>query len=344
MDMRTDLRTLARRSIGISAMILLGTSGILQAQETAPQPEPVYDMAARQRSIENLERHISEREDRMGELAQDIVSLDTRVERRIDRIVDMLQKSKDSKGSKVTVVRTKEKAIEGLSKTIDYYDQKRRALREQLRKETTIPREVLAGDVYKFDEKVEKRVEQIIALTKSFTESEDLKKYDEHTRSRWGWGWSERRISEDWRQNRRDSRHTKLEVQRQREALEKSIASLKSRNAWLKAELEGKNASPEERELFSQDLESNEELIKTREYQIDRLQTYGDQPATKAVSRETAYELADLLDDTAEDVRDDFFTIFAKYAELNREREQVAKLKSNLAARKEWMAKNAGQE
>ena len=172
--------------ITTSVLFLVGLSGLMQAQEASP--EPVYDLAARQRSIENLERHIGEREERMGELAQDIVALDTRVERRIDRIVEMLQKSKDSKSSKVTVARTKEKAIEGLSKTIEYYDQKRRALREQLRKETTIPREALTGDVYKFDEKVEKRVEQIIALTKSFTESEDLKKYDEHTRSHWGWG------------------------------------------------------------------------------------------------------------------------------------------------------------
>ena len=298
-------------------------------------------MEARKRSIVNLERHIGQRQERMAELAQDMIRLDKRVERRIDLVVDMLKKHKDSKGSKVTVAMTKSKAIEGLRKTIQHYDTKRRALREELRKETTIPRELLESDVKKFDDRVEKRVEQILALTKSFTQSEDLKKYDEHTRSNgWGWNWNERRISEDWRQNNRDSRRTKLERQRQLEALEKSIGSLESRNAWLKSQLKSPSASSEERDLFSKDLARNEEIITTRELQIQRLRTSLDQPKTTAVSRATAHELSDLLDDTAKDVRDDFFTIFAKYAELNKEREQVAKLSKNLEARKKWMAEH----
>ena len=193
--------------VAIGALALLALQGRASAQETAPA-KPI-DMAARQRSIVNLERHITERDERLAELAQDIITLDARVEKRVDRLVDVLKQSKDSKDSKVSVARTKEKAIEGLTKTIQYYDGKRRGIKELVREESPI-RDTLIGDVKKFDARIEKRVAQIVELTKSFTESEELKKYDETTRSDWGWSWTERRISEDWRQNRRDSNHTKL--------------------------------------------------------------------------------------------------------------------------------------
>ena len=330
----------------ISATLSIGLIGSITmslAQEK-PAAAPEYDIEARKQSVANLERHIAQRQERINEIAQDMITLDKRVEKRIDLIVDMLKKSKDSKGSKVAIARTKEKAIEGLHKAINYYDQKRRGLREELRTDTAIPRELLEEDVKKFDDRVEKRIEQIITLTKSFTEHEDLKKYDEHTRNELGWSWTERRISEDWRQNNRDARHTKLEKKRQLEALEKSIASMKSRNAWLKKHIEGDDASEEEKELFKKDLARNEEVIMTRQYQIDRLLTTGDQPETKELSRETAHEMVDAVADIAKDLRNDFFAIFGNYSKLNEEREQIAKLTKNLEARKKWLAENAPAE
>ena len=298
----------------------------------------MIDLEARKQSVVLLEQHIAEREERLSELGQDIVKLDSRVEKRIDSLIRTLEGVKDSKESKVSVVRTKEKAIEGLKKTIREYDIKRRTINEELRKETAIPREALASDARKFDARIERRVDQIIGLTKSFTESEDLKKYDEYTRSRWGWGWNERRISEDWRQNRRDSRHRNLELERQLEALDKDIASLKSRKAWLESQLESGDASAAERKTFSEELNTIKEKIPRREDQINELLSSSKAPKTKAVGRDTAHDLSKLLDDTAGDVRDDFFEIFAKYAELNKDRQKIAELKANLEARKKWLA------
>ncbi|MFT4548701.1 MAG: hypothetical protein ACI8XO_001184 [Verrucomicrobiales bacterium] len=321
--------------VAIGALALLALQGRASAQETAPA-KPI-DMAARQRSIVNLERHITERDERLAELAQDIITLDARVEKRVDRLVDVLKQSKDSKDSKVSVARTKEKAIEGLTKTIQYYDGKRRGIKELVREESPI-RDTLIGDVKKFDARIEKRVAQIVELTKSFTESEELKKYDETTRSDWGWSWTERRISEDWRQNRRDSNHTKLQDKGMMEALGKNIDYLKSRIVFLKAQLESKGITSAEKELYESDIARNESLIKVREEQIYELETLADGPKPDAVDRDRAHEIADLLEDTVADIREDFFDIFAKYSELNAQREQLAKLKTNLEARKKWMA------
>ncbi|MGI9240914.1 MAG: hypothetical protein ACR2RV_08935, partial [Verrucomicrobiales bacterium] len=213
---QTNYRTAAACCVALSGLSLSLSAQTAPAPATAPM-----SMEDRRASIANLENHIAEREERLGELREDIRTLDTRVEKRVDRLVDVLVKSKDSNSSKVSVVRTKEKAIEGLRNTIKYYDQKRRSIRQALGKQSAISDD-LAEDVKKIDARIEKRVDQIMELTKSFTPGQDVKKYDESSNSwGWGWSWTERRISDDWRQSRRDGNHTRLQNKHMKEALEK---------------------------------------------------------------------------------------------------------------------------
>ncbi len=182
------LKQTTSRTLAACCVALTGLSLSLDAQTTPDAAPAPMTMEERRASIANLESHIAEREERLGELREDIRTLDTRVEKRVDRLVDVLVKSKDSNSSKVTVVRTKEKAIEGLRSTIKYYDEKRRSIRQALGKKSAISDD-LAEDVKKIDARIEKRVDQIMELTKSFTPGTDVEKYDESTNS-WGWGWS----------------------------------------------------------------------------------------------------------------------------------------------------------
>ena len=115
------------------------------------------------------------------------------------------------------------------------------------------------------------------------------------------------------------------------EALGKNIDYLKSRIVFLKAQLESKGITSAEKELYESDIARNESLIKVREEQIYELETLADGPKPDAVDRDRAHEIADLLEDPVAD-------ILAKYSELNAQREQLAKLKTNLEARKKWMA------
>ena len=335
-----------------SGSLLLAASMPLSAQDAAAPAAPAaaqtnaapkMTMAERKQSIINIERHIKQRQERVAEIGEDIIRLDKRVEKRIDMVVDMLAKSKDSKSSRVTVAMTKQKAIDGLKRTIEHYDTKRRELREELRKTETLPREEMQADIEKFNARVEKRVEQILTLTKSFTENKDLEKYENHTRSTWGWSWNERRISEDWRQNNRDSRRTKLTNKNVIEALEKSIQSLESRNAWLKRMIEHPQTSEEAKVGHEIEMSQNADVLYVRQSQLDQMKV-GPNTPTKAVSRDSAHELANLLDDTAKDIRDDFFGIFAKYSELKDERNQIARLSANLEARINWVNEHVGED
>ena len=74
-----------------------------------------------------------------------------------------------------------------------------------------------------------------------------------------------------------------------------------------------------------------------RQQQLEDLQSTIEQPKTRSVGRHQSWEISDLLEDAKEDLRDDFFEIFRKYDELNRDRAEIARLQENLAARKKWI-------
>ena len=62
--------------------------------------------------------------------------------------------------------------------------------------------------------------------------------------------------------------------------------------------------------------------------------------ATLPVEQGQAHELDQLdqlVQSSRNDLREDFFAIFRKYAELNRARSDLKQLNDNLAARRQWL-------
>ncbi len=297
------------------------------------------DIEARKRSIVELEAHIVDREDRLKEVSDDIIRLDERVEKRVDKIVEKLKTMEDSKDSQVKVAQTKKEAIEGLRKMIDYYAKKRDGLEQLIKSgKTAVPGSELAGDKAVFDERIEKRVSQVIDLTRSFTEFEEHDKYDTSTQSAWGWSWTNYNINEDWRHNRKATRHTDAQKKEIGEALKASLERLERRGIELKKSLAAPGISAGQKEILEADIATNEGMVAQRRGQIEQLFTAGDATAAP-VSRSEADRVRMAIEDQAKDLRDDFFQIFEKYAEFGNEREKIAGLKANLQARKEWITK-----
>ena len=103
-----------------------------------------------------------------------------------------------------------------------------------------------------------------------------------------------------------------------------------------KGKLKENKISRTERELYQTDLDRNLEVIESRKGQIESF--LASAPAeTKAVDRTKAHETEQLVEDLASDLREDFFSIFRKYAELNKGRTELHKLSTNLEARKKWL-------
>ena len=313
--------------------------GVLSAQDGIPALSP-EELAARRQSVVNLEAHIAQREQRLGAIIADIRALDDRVETGVDQIVKTMSGVTDTESSQVRIAHIKADVMTGLRRTIDYYNTHRDAIREQLRTgKSALPKETLEKDLAILDGRVDKRVKQIAEIAKSFPDPKELEKYVTTSVAGWnGWTYANEEISDAWRQNRRDSRHTDEAREGFTRAMNDAIEHLRQRNAYLAGKLRSPNVPDAEKDYYRSEIARNEAILGQR---TDELQQFasGGATATVPVMQDQAHDLDQLVQSSRNDLREDFFAIFRKYAELNRARSELKQLQDNLAARKEWLAK-----
>ena len=338
------------KSLALAALLI---GPVLNAQTAAP-----VDIEARRQSVVDLKSHIAMREQRLMEIVSDIRSLDDRNEKRIDSIVTTLANLKDSETSKTRINALKGEVIAGLRKSITIYQGKRREIFERLRNDKSAAVQALTGDLEKFDARTQKRVDQILELAKSMPVREDVEKYESDGGHYWnGWYYETTRISEEWKQNRRQGVATEKSLREIREALQKSITTLESRSASTSGLLKDRNLSDAERAIQEQELGRINAMLENRRQELAELalppassatesgNTSTSDPSGKSTSDPTAKDNADemknLLDDSRKDISADFWTILRKYGEAVTERDKILALKANLEARERWLAEHA---
>jgi hypothetical protein len=308
------------------------------AQDTGPAADlSQQEMQARRDSIEILTDHISERYQRMQGIIEDIQTLDDRVESGVEKIVARLSKVKDSPETRVFVSKIKGDVIAGLKRSIEYYQRDRQTIAEQLRLgRSNLPAETLESDLAAFDARIEKRVGQIADLVSSFVDPQDVEKYVTSHTGYFGWSFENVAISDEWRQNRRDTLQTRQIRDQVAESIRESIRHLEDRNAFIREALRRPTISEAERNFYEVDLERNADIIAQRKQHLDEMLS-SPSTATDQLDRSRAHELNDMIESARVDLRSDFFTMFRKYHELNTARAELKRLEDNLAARKEWL-------
>jgi chromosome segregation ATPase len=301
------------------------------------EPVPVTDLEARKESVVNLEAQIALREARLTELGQDIVTLDGRIEKRVDSLVKMLADTRDSQDSKTKVSKIKQDAIQGLRRGIELYVAKRKEIAERVKKGD----EAALGDIGKFDTRISTRVDQIVELSKSFPAHEDVKKYESDGGDYWnGYYYENSRISDEWKQNRRDNSQGNVQRDEVTTAIREGIARLDQRQRALKDMLDNRNPSASARKLYTQELGQIDAQLENLNAQLTEVSmpTGG---ATRQPSLDEAIDMGQLLDDGRKDLRSDVSTLFRLYDGFDKERMRLGEMKENLAARKDWLEKNA---
>ncbi len=307
--------------------------------ELHAEQEIKYDMEARRASVVNLTRHIEQRETRLNELREDLKRMDSRIEKRSDELVKMLSEIHDSKESKVRVAQIKIKAIKGLRQWIENYQRRRSRIVETLRQGTShLPKDDLANDIDEFDKRIEKRISQIIKLSDSMGDYEDIDKYESTGGSYWGGYYHEStRINDDWKQNRRQTIMTDKTRRELVSALESAIKNLESRRASLESKLKNRSISTAEREISLGELGRIDGALDRRRGDLKGLMEPKGYPTGKAVGRNKAHDIEKLLVDAGKDLSEDFFRLLRMYDELAEERTQCFRLRENLQARKNWL-------
>lgn len=278
--------------VGFTALIFTTS---LHAQTPAP-------------TAEQLKSWIAIRQPRVDLLRDEIKAIDARIESRLDVLIETLKSISDSKDSKTKVARMKEDTGKRLAKSIEYYDQKRSALKEELRH----PRLNLTAEekrkmIAAFDERIEKRTQQILALYKSMPSHEDHERYKT---TGGGWYGTEYQRNEEYDQNRRITSHTNTQRDAISKHLDASIARLEWQNRTLKTQIAA--ASPEQRKTLSEEFARNQALIAERRQQ--KLETLKpSNTATHTVALKEAMDLDKAMQTAINDLRREFTTLFQRY-------------------------------
>jgi ABC-type phosphate transport system auxiliary subunit len=269
---------------------------------------------------------VKAREQRTTLLRDELKAQDARIEARVDAIVNALQSIGDSKDSRTKVARMKEQTIDALKRNLDYFQRKRAALQEELRRPTLqLTEEQKRQGIGVFDARMEKRVAQILALQKSLPGHKDYDRY-EATGTVGGrvsgrdWYGTTYGVNEDFRQNQRLTAVSNAQRKEVDAGLRKSIDRLDQQNRALKA-----GGAP------AAEIAKNEALLAERRKQLAGALTPAD-VATREVGQKEAMELDKTLRKAIDELRAEFTTLFARYHALLPELSALNAARAALAA------------
>jgi hypothetical protein len=317
-------------------MLLAGTCLGFAQQPAAP------DLEQRRGSVETLQRRIAMRQERLDEMAAEIRDRSAKADKKIEDLVTLLAGLKDSQDSMRRVSQIKAEAIGGLKRLIEIYRKERGSTLAKLGNDPEAKKDALTTDLSALDKLVEKRVADIVELVKSMPAGEDVQKYETDGEAYYnGIYYENTRISDAWRQNRRDKVETEKVRREAQAALEKAISDLERRAASVR------NASPGtsgvEKQIHEQELAHLDSLLAQRKGQLAEVTAPSD-PAEDPASKDEADDLKGLLADARRDIADDVSKTLRLYRDAVAERETIRELRENLAAREKWLKENAPAE
>jgi hypothetical protein len=310
------------RTMSVHPLRILAVIGFLSAVPSllAQAPAPTADQ---------LKSWVAIRKQRVDLLRNEIKQIDSRIESRLDVIVDTLTTISDSKDSRTKVARMKEETGKRLMKTIGYYDQKRAALKEELRNpKLKLTDEEKRKMIATFDERIDKRTNQIVALNKSMPPHEDHERY---RTTGGGWWGTEYERNVEYDQNRRMTSHSNTQRDAIAKQLDTSLARLDRQSRTLKEQL-SKTTDPLHRQTLTEELAKTDALITERRKQKVETLKPSSTP-THTVALKEANDLDKALQTAANDLRSEFTTLFQRYNTFLNELSTLHATEAALAAK-----------
>ncbi|MEP2775409.1 MAG: hypothetical protein ABJQ29_01620 [Luteolibacter sp.] len=322
-------------------LLTIAFAGALTSASFSQEKE--IDLEARKASIPIVEARVKERYKRIEEIGSDIVRLHGRIDDQLGRMVERLSAIRDSAKSGYRVSKAKMELMAGLEGAVEAFRKQRSAVELGLRTgKSGVPREIAGEEIGHLDSHVEKHIAQMLEISKSFTQDENVEKYEEAGGGGYydyGTGWYEDSlgISDEWRQNRRDQTMDKKQKAEVFDALDNSIERCEQLVAARREDLKKESLSSFEREVIQSELDAHLSMLRKREMQKDELVIVDEPTETTEISRDAARLLESSVSELLEDVQGDLRMVVVKHTQLNREQAKVAALKENLEARKKWL-------
>ena len=273
----------------------------------APAPAPAVSPA---QGV--LKARLAGQAQRARLLASEIHNADQRIESRFDDLLTTLRVVGDSKDSHTKVTRMKEETIAALQQAITYYQQKRAWLEEQMVRPTfnltQVEKQSISND---FEERIEKRVKQIVELYKTFPKHEEFARYKAVGRNFFG---GVRYVdSEDYRQNLRLSSQTDTVRNKLIKDMQANIERLNQENKTL-ADMAGNAPSAELGEVYGDEQRKNEELRGVLKQDLDAIMSSPGVPGNP-ISGQEAQALDKMIRHSIDALQGEFTLLFSRYAD-----------------------------
>jgi hypothetical protein len=315
-----------------SLTLALLSSNVMSAEKS--------DYEKRESVNKALELRIQDREYRLTEQANDLLRLHHRMGDKLDKSVKRLTSIKDSAKSGFRVSKTKLDFINGLQEAVEKFQRARRMALEDIKKvNSETQRKIQAGELDHFDSHIEKHIEQIIKVSKSFTQDTNVEKYEQDGGGSYYDDYyfqESTEISDEYRQNRRDRIMDEKQKKEVKSALTNSTERCRSLISNLQRQLDSKKLNSEDAKLIKSELKNHRAMLRLRERQIDDLIVVSKANTTE-VNRNTAIELSKSMDDLLEDIQKDLHLIYIKHIQMRRENTNLYQLKEKFAAQKKWL-------
>ncbi len=304
--------TIRHVALGLALLCTTGAS----AQTTAPAPDKNV-----------LKARLAAQEQRANLLLDEIKFADSRIEDRAEDILSTLRMVGDSKDSRTKVARMKEQTINDLQKNITYYQQKRAWLEEQMRRPTfNLTPDEKRRIIARFNERIEKRVNQILEMNKTLAKHQDYERY-KSTGDSW-YGGTTYSESDDYRQNQMLASRSNTQRDKVIKGLQSSIERLERQNRTL-AQQQLTASNEELKRACMDEQRKNDELMKARRAQLKEVFTSSGAP-TRPISISEAQALDNAMKKSIDSLKRDFTTLFQHYWTWIGEQSSVNNLKAAL--------------
>lgn len=282
-------------------------------------------IARGQAIISEMEQYVDHQEKVVEDMTSSLLAMDASVETRIDQLVTTLASLKDSQDSGADVERLKKDLIDGLQRSIQFYQQRRAAKKDDLiRGTSTMSDDDLEKDMKHLDDRTDTRIAQIVELTQSFAQQEYVDKYIYTVEDgRWRKDDEVRReINPAYRQNKKVTDVSEQVRAGLIEDARSAIAKLKNETIIMQQNLRAAT-SQEQHDLIASEIDRNHQQMDVLSGRIQELTTTGSPETTIVGGEKAAQTLAAQVRETLVGIQQDYRTMLARKSQLDLERSRL---------------------
>lgn len=308
-----------------------------QTSKVQPSTEtPEQKIARGERVIAEMSAVVASDTKKVKDKTDELLKMDESIENKIDKLVATLGTLKDSQDSGNRIENNKKKLIEGLQNSIDFYQKRRAQKQHDIQWERSdYKREDLGGDMSFLNERIDKRVDQIIALTQSFTKHEDYDQYiysqprDSHGNYYNGVSTFQTE-NPKYRHNKKVARVGENKRADIMEELQEGLDKLKRETKSMQDTLRGAGSRSQYDSQVKQ-IEDNEKRMESLNEKIHSLATPSQGASSQTVGgKKAAHSLELMVREVVASIQKDYRTMLAKKSDLDLARTRLNTLRAQL--------------